>query len=298
MFGYVRVHSPELKVKEYEFYRGTYCGLCRAMGRCTGQCSRMTLSYDFVFLALFRLALRKEEAAEISFERKRCLAHPFKKRSSMVYNDSLGYCAGAAALLAYHKLSDDLTDERGVRRLGALLARPFASRARKKALRGGLAELDTAIKSHLDRLSRTEAEKHQSVDRPAAIFGELLGDIMSFGLEGMERRIASAAGVAVGKWIYIADALDDLPEDEKKGRYNPFLLLFEHLPSPEEVERIRDALKLQLFDAEAAVDLIDFDHDVIEHIIKNILYLGLPNTAEKILMETVKGETNRNENTI
>lgn len=282
MFGYVRVHSPELKVKEYEFYRGAYCGLCRAMGRCTGQCSRMALSYDFVFLALIRLALSEEGSQGIRFEQKRCLAHPFKKRNSMVYNEALGYCAGAAALLAYHKLSDDLADERGLRRLRARLTRPFASHARKKALRRGLDELDAAIKERLDALSVMEAEKHSSVDRPAAIFGDLLADIMSFGLEGMEKRIAASLGLAIGKWIYIADALDDLEEDAEKERYNPFLLLFGRVPTEEEEAGIRDALKIGLYDAEAAVDLMEFPDDNIEHIIQNILYLGLPKRVEEI----------------
>ena len=58
MFGYVRVQLLELRVREYRYYRGVYCGLCRAQGRCTGQCSRMTLSYDYVFLSLLRMALQ------------------------------------------------------------------------------------------------------------------------------------------------------------------------------------------------------------------------------------------------
>ena len=32
MFGYVKPYIPELKVKEYEFYRSVYCGLCRSLG--------------------------------------------------------------------------------------------------------------------------------------------------------------------------------------------------------------------------------------------------------------------------
>ena len=64
MFGYVKTHNPELRVAEYEYYRAAYCGLCRSMGKCTGQCSRMTLSYDFAFLALIRLALTGDKVSE------------------------------------------------------------------------------------------------------------------------------------------------------------------------------------------------------------------------------------------
>ena len=73
MYGYLRIHAPELKVREQEYYRAVYCGLCRTMGKCTGQCSRMTLSYDFTLFALVRMALTGETAA---FRRRRCMAHP------------------------------------------------------------------------------------------------------------------------------------------------------------------------------------------------------------------------------
>ena len=77
MFGYVRIDKPELLVKEYEAYRGVYCGLCRSMGKCTGCLSRMTLSYDFTFLLVFRTAVT---GTRPEFELRRCAAHPTKKR--------------------------------------------------------------------------------------------------------------------------------------------------------------------------------------------------------------------------
>ena len=59
MFGYVREYPPELKLKHHVFYRAVYCGVCKSMGHCTGFCSRATLSYDMVFLALVRMALER-----------------------------------------------------------------------------------------------------------------------------------------------------------------------------------------------------------------------------------------------
>ena len=59
MFGYIRPEKTECKLREYEYYRGVYCGLCRSLGKCTGQCSRMMLGYDFTFMALVRLALEE-----------------------------------------------------------------------------------------------------------------------------------------------------------------------------------------------------------------------------------------------
>lgn len=284
MFGYVKVNSPELKVREYEFYRGTYCGLCCAMGKCTGQCSRMALSYDFAFLALLRIAL---EQTPVCFEQKRCLAHPLKKRNSMKHNPTLAYCAGAAAVLNYHKIMDDLADEKGTKKLKAMCARPFMAHARKKALRAGLAPLEETVADGLRKLSQIECSETVSVDLPAEAFGEILAQIMSYGLNGSEARLASSFGMAVGKWIYMADALDDWEKDAKKERYNPFLKLYgNRLPTPDELGSIRLALKNELYAAEAAMDLMEFKHPDIEQIVSNILYLGMPERINAIRFET------------
>ena len=283
MFGYVRVESPELKVKEYECYRATYCGLCRSMGKCTGQCSRMTLSYDIAFLAICRMALAHEQPR---YEQKRCFVHPLRKRNVLRRNEILDYCASAAALLTYHQLRDDLADELGGKRFRARLTHPFAKHWHKKAIRRGLLALDEKIADGLVRLAALEAEKPTSVDAPASIFGDILADIMAFGLDESDARIAEAAGRSIGRWIYIADALDDAEEDAARGRYNPFLLLYGHVPTDGEREGIEIALKNELFSAEAAFDLIEFDCEDFKSIVYNILYLGMPGRIGRINRET------------
>lgn len=282
MFGYVKTYTPELKVGEYEYYRGAYCGLCRAMGKCTGQCSRMTLSYDFAFLALIRVALSGEN---VDFHRKRCFVHPLHKRKVMKKNPQLEYCAYAAALLSYHKLSDDISDERGKKKLLALISRPMVSTMRRRAIKkGGLAELDRIISEKLAELSDFERSQEASVDTPADIFGDLLSKIVSFGFEGTQLKIAENIGSHVGRWIYITDAADDFFEDVKKQRYNPFALLYGNNITEREKGLIADALKNELCDAEMAVDLIEFeDRRMLEGIIRNIFYLGMPHTVKTVL---------------
>ena len=52
MFGYIRPQKGELLVREFEQYRGVYCGLCKQLGKSYGFAARMTLSYDCTFLGL------------------------------------------------------------------------------------------------------------------------------------------------------------------------------------------------------------------------------------------------------
>ena len=286
MFGYVKVNSAELKVREHELYKGAYCGLCRSMGKCTGQCSRMSLSYDFAFLVMLRLALSD---TKMSFSQKRCLAHPLKRRNVMNRNEQLDACAYAAAILGYHKIRDDLGDEKGFKKVKARLYHPFVRSWRKRALKAGYSELDAKVSASLKRLAELEAQKKPSVDEPAAIFGEILSDITAFGLDGTEERIARTLGRCVGKWIYIVDALDDCAEDRERGRYNPFLLLYGgRAPDADELESIAAAVKVELLAAEAAMDLLETDKEPVRNIIENILYLGMPETVQRISNELGK----------
>ncbi len=297
MFGYVRTMDAELKVKEHELYKATYCGLCRSMGKCTGQCSRMTLNYDFVFLALTRYAI---SPCDLSFKARRCLAHPFTKRASMEQNEILKFCAEASAILNYRKVLDDIEDEKGGKKLRALLLRPFVAHSRKKAIKKSpiLRELDGSISEKLKALSKIEKSDTVGVDAPAACFGEILGEIMAFGLDGADKRIAFEFGRHIGAWIYIADALDDMREDSKKGRYNPLLKLYGgQIPNEDELALIYDATKNKLFAASDAFDLIDVEDDGIKNILSNILYIGIPKkTADIIESYSSKKTQKSNEN--
>lgn len=298
MFGYIRPLVGEMKVRENEMFRALYCGLCRAMGQHTGCASTLTLSYDFVFLAVFRAALTGEK---ITVENHRCAVHPLKKRAMAADCETLAYCARAAALLTYAKLQDDLTDERGVRRLIARTLRPAASSLRRRARKSsGMENLENAIAASLLRLGELEKARCDSIDEAAACFGSLLAEILAFGLSGTAERIAREAGDAVGRFIYVIDAADDAPDDARKGRYNPIVCrygedIFEsrpvrrHAESPEEPRiklRLKPEIAHDLYIAalcslsrlEGAVALMDFDGCVpeTEGILKNIAFLGIP----------------------
>ena len=116
MFGYVKPVVSEMLVREHEFYKATYCGICRAMKNHTGVLSNVTLSYDSVFLALIRMLYIPDE--EFKAEKKRCIAHPAKKRPMLKENSAIEYTAKAFAVLTYFKIKDDLADEDGIKKIG------------------------------------------------------------------------------------------------------------------------------------------------------------------------------------
>lgn len=280
MFGYVKIKKAELRVKEYEYYRAAYCGLCRSMGKCTGQCSRLTLSYDVAFLVHIRMLLR---GTTPTFRARRCVAHPLRRRVMMEPNEELLFAARVSALLAYGKCRDDVADKRGFPRLVARFRALFLRGAYRRAKKH-LPVLAALFAEKLAALSALEREKRPTVDKPAALFGEMLSAAMSEGMPEKEARVAARIGEKMGRFIYIVDAIDDLEGDEKSGNFNPVLLLFGKKPDEGQRNELHDALIACLADMEAALDLIDdTDQNMSRPVIENILYLGMPATVKRVL---------------
>ena len=143
--------------------------------------------------------------------------------------------------------------------------------------RAGEAKLAETVKEKLLRISELEAAKSPSVDGPAHLFGELLGEIFACGTEGASYRVLYECGLHLGIFIYAADAAEDYSDDYKTGKYNPYVLAYgKESLSEENKAAIKCALILECKKIEAAVNLLPFGtRTTIENIVKNIIYLGL-----------------------
>ena len=272
MFGYVKPVHSELLVKEHEFYKATYCGICRAMKKHTGFFSNVAITYDSVFLALIRMIYVPD--SDIGAEKRRCIAHPMKRKGMLKENDAIVYTAKAFAILTYYKSLDDLRDEKLIKKTLVSAARPIFKRGKRKA---SLDFISTVCKEKLDAINAMEDGGEESVDNPASLFGELLGEIFAFGFSGNDRLVLYTAGYHLGRFIYAADAAEDYEDDRKTGKYNPYVLAYKGEPlSAENRNTIKCALILECKKIESAINLLPFgERRIIENIIKNIIYLGL-----------------------
>ncbi len=271
MFGYVKPVKADMLVREYEFYRATYCGVCRAMKKHTGTASCATLSYDSVFLALIRMLFLDDDS--FGTDNRRCIAHPFTKKPMIKENEAIEYTARAFAILAYHKVEDDLRD--GDSGLVTMAARPVVRAAHK---RSGLPSLSVLVGEKLAAISALERERCASVDSPAGLFGELLGELFSHGLSDSDRLVTYQCGYHLGRFIYCADAAEDYEKDRESGSYNPYVLTYGGAALTDDNKRtIKCALLLECQALESAVNLLPFgNRATVENIVSNIIYLGLP----------------------
>lgn len=281
MFGYIQILEPELKIREYKCYRGAYCGLCRQMGKCTGQCSRLSLRYDAAAMVLLRMAAR---GTRPTFVQKRCFLHPLTKAEVLAPCEETRAVSCMMAALAYHKCRDDLADEKGLGRLRAALVYPYACYMRHRAKRL-LPAIDAIAARGMQHFAKAEREAGKSADIPADAFGAMMGDLLSYDTEGEARAILHALGSAMGRWVYLLDAAEDYEQDVKRGRFNALYALqgSDTLTEPHK-KTLETLLIAELQDAVAAADLIDWDgRDDLQAVVYNILCLGMPAQARSVL---------------
>ena len=264
MFGYVRPVRPELKCRDFDLYRATYCGLCRCLRRRCGLLAPMFLNYDFTFLTL--LLWQPEEGFQPC--RGRCHANPLLKKEMCPDSPALELAADESLILTWWKLRDSARDD-GLwgglpARLLSLLLRGSYRRAADRR-----PDFDRAVRERLGELSELEKENCPSMDRAADAFARLLQAAAP--PEDGRSRVLSQLLYHLGRWIYLVDARDDLEEDLQAGRYNPVAARFGPQGDDQALKQTLDQ-SLELMGA--AFQLGDFGCRT--PVLENIIYLGLP----------------------
>lgn len=260
MFGFVGASAEEMTREQKDRYGKMYCGICRDIRASANQRARFCLSYDMVFLAMLLSSLY--EPGETEGE-KACLVHPCRPRGFR-QNEFTAYAADMNIALAYYNCLDDWKDEKKLPAL--MMARdlekflPDISSRWPRQCR----EIEKATA----QISELERDKCPTPDIPAGCFGQLMEELLVYREDHWEQYLRRT-GNALGRFIYLCDAAMDLREDEKKGRYNPFLML-EDRPGGKELEEF---LVLTMASCTQAYEMLPLVQD--KDILDNILYSGV-----------------------
>ncbi len=283
MFGYVQADTPYLYIKDQTLYRAMYCGLCKGIGEICGHASRMGLSYDVTFLSV---VLHNILGEDVKIEKAHCLTHCIRSRN-MAEVDELTRRLGALnTALVYYKYTDDIADgDRG--RGKRLWFKKGFKRAKKK-----YPEVVKIVRENLQRQEQTEKTKTDSVDRAADATATMLKEFSAYALGDKRSEHTDRLFYALGKWIYLIDALDDYDKDVKKGAYNPFVLLYkapckETLLASEYGDEVRFVFENIFCDIKESVGQIPFRFN--RDLTDNILLRGLPATTKRVMEGNCKG---------
>ena len=277
MFGYVRPEKPDLLMRDFAAYKAVYCGLCKTIGSSCGQIPRLAVTYDMTFLSILLLALSPDS---LEINQEGCILNPLKKKPVMVTEPVLEYAADLSCIFAWYSARDDARDEKPVR--GRIQAALFSRSARKAIRRRP--QISQKIEKDLLNLARLEKEPDPNL--AADCFGSILKEVF---LEGFDlvtrdredrevtRLLLGDAAWALGRWVYLVDAADDLEEDRKKGSPNPLAALAD--------QEGRDLAEKLLIQAEEAVDrnLALLAYEQLSGLVYNIVTIGLPATRQRVL---------------
>lgn len=277
MFGYVKVYKPELKMKEFEMYRGIYCSLCKQLGKSYGFFSRLVLNYDITFLALL---LQASQESESEYKKSHCTFCFAKKCVCCdLPDDTLEYSAAMTIIMTYHKILDNIHDGNFLKKLSGIFTLPYFKLKYKKASRL-YPEISLQTEEQIKSQMNIEQSGADSVDAAADPSAKALGNIIAFRFPKEEKERAYRFGYCLGRFVYLCDALDDLEKDFKSNNYNVFLL--NSIPNFELIRKNSYAV-LDITADEMAKAFESLRLNRYKSILDNIIYYGLDCTINKVL---------------
>ena len=287
MFGYIGPDRPYLFIKDETLYKALYCGVCRSISAECGQLARTALTYDIAFMsALMHNIMGKD----VKIVKRRCPLHPIVRRPMTERDEVTRLLACVNTALAYQKFSDDKADgeARGVLRF-------LYSKGYKRALKKH-PRVISIIEEGMAAQAALEKDGCAIIDMACEPSAVIMQKLSEYVLGEYATEHTSALMYAIGKWIYLADALDDYDKDVKKGRYNVLHLAYGAKTRAEAVKKQESEL-IFIFDslfADMRYRLANikfyFNHDLTD----NIILRGIPlKTRELVYGAAACGRTEK-----
>ena len=284
MYGYIVPQKSTLRASDFVLYRSYYCGICCETGRAYGQLPRFTTNYDFAFLSAL---LIDYAAADVVIEEHTCVLNPIKKKAVLQHSSLLARIVAANLMLAYQKADDGVIDKDGLK-----------YRAVRRALRGAFnkakgkyPQIWLAIKTAYKAQREVEKQYIASLDRAADPFASLMRDLPELILGAKTDDNLKSLCYNIGKFVYLVDALDDIADDFKHKRYNPFLARYGEFKSRKDfIAEHKDDLEfcLGVCRNRAAQTFSALRFTQSYSLLRNIICDGMAAKAEELLVSVKK----------
>ncbi len=276
MLGYITIKREELKVKDFDTYRGFYCGVCHDLKKNCGEMARLTLTYDMTFLAILLTSLYEQK---MKGKLQYCILHPGQKML-VLQNKYTSYAADMNTIMVYQNLIDDWRDEKNKKSLAkAGLLKSAYIKAKEKYPRQM-----KAFARYLKALHKAEKEESSDLDLASGLTGEFFKEVYMYDENDVFSKELGEIGFYIGKFIYLMDAYEDVKKDMQNGCYNPFIFYYKERDDFDAFAK--DILTMMVTNAAAAFERLPIVDNT--EILRNILYAGVWN---KYYLLQEKGRT-------
>lgn len=269
MFGYIHPDRPYLFIKDEKLYNAAYCGMCRSIGKACGNTPKSALTYDVAFMSCL---LHNIAHCDMKIEKRRCVFHIFKRRHMTAPDEMSLMLACVNTALAYFKLIDDKQDGDFKGAFAFVYKKGYKRTLRKHP------RIARIISESMQKQREIEARKSSIIEEACEPSAEMMKAVSDYVLGEYATEHTGGLMYDIGKWIYLADALDDYDGDVAKGRYNVLYNAFGYATKAEAAEHCGEELEFifnTLF-ADMRNHLKEikfyFNHDLTD----NIILRGIP----------------------
>jgi hypothetical protein len=139
---------------------------------------------------------------------------------------------------------------------------------------GKYPEIAQKTEYYMQIQAQTEHEKCTSIDRACDSTAQIMSAIAAnIAQNDTDKKNLAGFGYHLGRFIYLADAYDDIEKDRKKGNYNPLLLNFQDVEQAKKIAL--ENIKMSL--GQASDFYLKLNISKYRDILDNVIYLGLPN---------------------
>lgn len=269
MFGYIHPDRPYLFIKDETLYRALYCGLCKSIGTGCGGMARTALTYDMAFLSALVHNIRHED---VKIKKARCALHLIRRRPIACEDETTLLIGCVNTALAYWKLCDDHADGEAKGALRHLYKRGM-KRAEKRH-----AEAVRIIREQTEKQAAVERARCAVIDEACEPTAEMMRLLSVYMLQEYSTPHTEGLFYDLGKWVYLADALDDYDRDVKRGGYNVLYNAFGAESKAEAVEKNREEIDFlfnSLF-ADMRQRLANISFRFNRDLTDNIILRGIP----------------------
>ena len=221
---------------------------------------------------------------DVIIKKVRCAIHWLKRRPVALVDDTTVLMGCVNTALAYYKLCDDKADgdRKGI-------FRHLYKKGLKRAAKKHKAAVEM-VREFTAKQSELEKAGCAVIDMACEPTAELMKKLSAYALGEYSTPETEALFYDLGKWVYLADALDDYDKDVKKGRYN---VLYNAFKIPCKADAVQEnARELNfLFDslfADMRINLskikFHYNHDLTD----NILLRGIPLKTRRLIQSGCK----------
>ena len=286
MLGYTLPYYNRLSPADNRVYRRYYCEGCHQLKQGFGLRSTLTVNYDMTFNTILLNGIAGDVLDFEGTHRRLCFLDRPKADS-----DLLRKMAAYTLILTKWELHDDETDKPSIKTKGASAMLKGAIDRAVEAY----PEYDAMVGEGFARLHEMELEGCKDAVLMGKTFGEgligalrdIAGDHACEDLDNVFRQL--------GTVVYLMDAIDDLDEDFKGGTYNPLLPEKGYTNSSDfrlkNVYSLTSMLNEQIGSLQGSYSKIRPLLRAGQGICDNIVYLGIPDSAKKVMMGSSTAKT-------